>query len=231
MTDDNLSERLAELARDARSRTDVADAADDIVVAASELFARCAGAGVTLVHGRRSVETAAATNRMAREGDRLQYDLGEGPCLDAAWREEQVYSSDLARDERWPIWGPRVADELGVASMLCTRLFTNDEQLGALNLYGEKPDAFDDEDREVARLLAAHAAVAVASAREIQTLRVAVDRRTTIGKALGVIMARYDLDDDRAMAVLRRLSSHQNRKLYDVALEVVDELRVPAEEG
>jgi GAF domain-containing protein len=166
---------------------------------------------------------------VAREGDRLQYELGQGPCLDAAWAQEQVWVSDLETDERWPAWGPRVVKELGVRSMLCTQLFTNKDQLGALNVYAQIPDAFDAEDREMAQFLAAHAAVAVAAAQEIATLKVAVDRRTTIGKALGILMVRYELDDDQAMAVLRRLSSHRNRKLYDLALDIVRELRLPAE--
>jgi len=229
MTDPRVSHRLAEIAREVQSSTDVAEAADEIVAAAVELVPVCAGAGVTLVHRGHGVESPAVSNDLVSRGDALQYELGEGPCLSAVWDQEQVYAGDLLRDERWPRWAASVV-ELGVSSMLCTRLFTNRDHLGALNLYAVKPHAFDEEDQEVARLLAAHAAVAVAAAREIETLRVAVDRRTTIGKALGIVMARYGLDDDKAMSVLRRLSSHQNRKLYDVAVDVVREMRVPTED-
>jgi GAF domain-containing protein len=229
MAEQTLGHRLAAIARDVQSRADVPEAADEIVGAARELITHCSGAGITLVLRGRSVESAAVSDEVVRDGDALQYTLGEGPCLDAAWEQEQVYSADILRDERWPSWAPRVA-ELGVGSMLCTRLFTNENQLGALNLYGEKPNAFDEEDLEMTRLLAAHAAVAVASAQQIETLKVAVDRRTTIGKALGIIMARYGLDDDKAMAVMRRLSSHQNRKLYDIAMQVVHEVRIPMED-
>jgi GAF domain-containing protein len=52
-----------------------------------------------------------------------------------------------------------------VHSLLCTQLFTHESQVGALNIYSPQPDAFDEEDREVARLLAAHVAVAVAAAQ------------------------------------------------------------------
>lgn len=227
MVEPGLSRRLAEIAREIQSAESVRHAAEEIVAAAVDLLPRASAAGITLVR-RRSVESAAVSSEMAREGDRLQYELGEGPCLDAAWAEDQVLVDDLATDRRWPAWGPRVVKELGVRSMLCTQLFTNEEQLGALNVYAETPNAFDIEDGEIAGVLAAHAAVAVAAAQEIATLKVAVDRRTTIGKALGVMMVRYGLDDDQAMAVLRRLSSHQNRKLYDLAVDVVQELRLPA---
>lgn len=227
-TEESLSQRLAQIAREVGSRDDVGQASDQIAAAATELLAGAAGAGVTLVYRRRQVETSAATADLVRIGDQLQYELGEGPCLDAAWEHEQVYARDLVDDDRWPRWGRRVVDELGVRSMLCTQLFTDAERLGALNVYAEKPDAFDAEDCEVARLFAAHAAVAVAAAQQIESLKIAVDRRTTIGKALGILMVRYELDDDGAMTVLRRVSSHENRKLYDIALEVIRDHGLPS---
>jgi GAF domain-containing protein len=221
MVHNELGRRLADVARDVQSREDLAGAADEIVAVAAQMFDDDTAAGITLVHARRRVETAAATTDLVRRGDVLQYELDQGPCLDAAWRHRQVYSPDLANDQRWPTWGPQVAEELGVRTMLCTQLFTNEDQLGALNLYSQRPDAFDEEVRETALLLAAHAAVAVAAAQQIDSLKVAVDRRTTIGKALGILMERYDLDDDRAFSVLRRLSSDENRKVYDLAEELV----------
>jgi GAF domain-containing protein len=227
MVEERLSRRLAGIAREIQSRESVGEAAYEISVAAHEMLSHSTGAGITLVRRNHDVHTAAATSDVVREGDRLQYELRQGPCLDAAWEQDQVYSGDLESDDRWPDWGPQVASALGVRSMLCTQLFTNEDQLGALNVYGGVRYAFDEEDRETARLLGAHAAVAVAAAQEIETLKVAVDRRTTIGKALGIVMARYEVDDDQAMAVLRRLSSHRNRKLYDIALDVVRDHGLP----
>lgn len=223
MVEGDLSRRLADIARGLQSGKDVGQAGEDIVRAALDVLPHAAGAGVTLVHRDRRLATVAATSDLVRRGDELQYELQQGPCVDAAWEEEEVVAGDLAGDARWPVWAPRVATELGVRSMLCTQLFTNEHQLGALNLYAEAVDAFDLEDREVARLLAAHAAVAVAAAQQIETLKVAIDRRTTIGKAIGIIMTTYRVDDDRAFDLLRRLSSHENRKLYDVALGILTE--------
>lgn len=226
MTEQDLGRRLAEIAREIEAADSVHEAAEEIVAATMELLPQASGAAVTLVHHNRRVETAAASGDLAREGDRLQYELGEGPCLRAAREEELVFVPDLEADDRWPQWGPRVT-ALGVRSMLCVQLFTNDDQLGALNVYADTAGAFGAEDCETAQFLAAHAAVGVAAAREIATLKVAVDRRTTIGKALGIVMVQYGLDDDQAMSALRRLSTHHNRKLYDLALEIIRELRLP----
>lgn len=117
--------------------------------------------------------------------------------------------------------------ELGVRSMLCTRLFTHEHTLGALNLYAEADDAFIEEDRDYARALAAHAAVAVAASQQIEGLKIAVDHRTTIGKALGIIMERYEIDDTAAFRLLHRLASDNNRKIYDLADELVRTRRLP----
>jgi GAF domain-containing protein len=227
MAPDIWAERLAMIARDIRADRSVAQTAEYVCAAAVDLIPKATGAGITLVRGRRELETVGATDDVVRAGDRLQYELGEGPCIEATWEDQLVHAPTLATDHRWPRWAPRVVAELGFESIVCVQLFTHEDQIGALNVYSRDPHAFAEEDRDVARLLAAHGAAAVAGARQIETLKVAVDRRTTVGKAVGIVMARYELDDVRAFDVLRRLSSHQNRKLHDVALEVIEHLRIP----
>jgi AmiR/NasT family two-component response regulator len=56
----------------------------------------------------------------------------------------------------------------------------------------------------------------------IEQLTTALEHRTRIAMALGILMERFDIDDARAFEYLRRLSSHQNRKLYEIAIEVVE---------
>lgn len=55
----------------------------------------------------------------------------------------------------------------------------------------------------------------------IEQLREAVEHRTVIGQALGILMERFDLDADEAFDHLARCSQEQNRKLYDLAVELV----------
>ena len=63
--------------------------------------------------------------------------------------------------------------------------------------------------------------------RQVETLSVAVERRTGIGMALGIIMERLHLNDDQAFAYLSRCCQAQNRKLYELALEVVETSELP----
>ncbi len=69
----------------------------------------CEFASVSLRRRRGRVETTASTSELASACDALQYELGEGPCLEAVWDGDSYLAEDIATDPRWPRWGPRVA--------------------------------------------------------------------------------------------------------------------------
>lgn len=96
-----------------------------------------------------------------------------------------------------------------------------------MNLYASDPGRFDSDDLAVAHVLARHAAVALARSREQTSLWRAIDARKLIGQAQGILMERFDLDADRAFAVLRRYSQDNNLKLREVAQRLIDSRRLP----
>jgi transcriptional regulator with GAF, ATPase, and Fis domain len=227
MSFENLADQLAAAARDLGSE-DVEHTLEKSVQLAVELIDGCDACGVTLVRRGKSLETPVSTGEMVVRGDALQYELGEGPCMDAVWEHEVVTSPDLANEARWPKWGPRVVEELGARSMMCMQLFTDEHSLGAMNMYAKHPDAFDNNgDLAEGQALAAHVAVALAAAQEIEHLNTALGSRTVIGQAEGILMERFGIDGDRAFEVLRRVSSHTNTKLQHVAWELVQTRKVP----
>ena len=186
----------------------------------------CRHAGVLMVHGRNRIESAAVTDPVAAKADQLQLAAGEGPCLAALTDDHSYRVDDTAVDRRWPRWSPLVA-ELGLRSVLSVRLFTSATTVGALNLFDPEPCRFDADDVAVAHVLARHAAVALASSRQVEHLELAVDARKLIGQAQGILMERFDLDADRAFAVLRRYSQHHNIKLRAVAQRLVETRQLP----
>ena len=110
-----------------------------------------------------------------------------------------------------------------MGSMLCVRLFTHEDRIGALNMYARDEGAFDEDWIDEAKALAAHAAVAVTAAEKIENLAAAIHNRTAIGQATGLVMAQYELTDLQAFNLLRRLSSTQNRKISAIAVELVEQ--------
>jgi len=222
-----LNEQLAAAARSFAAETGKQDLLARGVAIATEIFSGCHYAGVSIVHRKGVIDTPAATNEAVRTLDELQFTLKEGPCFDAIWSGETVHVVDLARDPRWPRWGPRVVADLGVASMLSYRLFITGETLGALNLYSRSLDAFDPDDINNGYALAAQLAIAIAGADTTEQLTSAIASRTAIGQAEGILMERFDLQPAQAFAVLTRISQHSNVRLHLVALELVKTRKLP----
>jgi GAF domain-containing protein len=197
-----------------------------VVDRAVEVVPACDWASVTLRRRRNRTETVAASSDIARQADELQYDLGEGPCLEAAITGEPRLSNHLETSEDWPRWGPKAA-QTGVHALLGIQLSTTDEVLGALNMYAGTAGAFTRDDLDVAEVYATHATNALTAARMSSGLRTALHTRHMIGVAQGILMQLYQLSMEQSFELLRRYSSHTNTKLGDVAEYVVQHGELP----
>ena len=213
------AEHMAVLARDLLDQDSVQATLDEITASAVKLVAGCDAAGILAVRKGKAV-TLAACGDIVQESDRLQGELGEGPCFDLAHRPggERVFRiADMTQPQpAWPQFAA-AARELGIGSMTGILLYTHDEDFGALNLYARKPGTFGKDIETAGWLLASHAAVALADARTIDQLEHAMKTRHAIGEAMGILMERHRLSEDDAFNVLRRISQHHNIKLRDVA--------------
>jgi len=184
-------------------------------------------AGVTLLQDRATrFPPAGPTDTLVRQADELQDVLSEGPCVDAATHGRSVLCNDIGQDLRWPSWGPRVI-RLGFDSILSSALQGGGRRLGALNVYGPAGHRFTAEDVELGRAVAYQASVALRLSEEIEGLRSALDTRTLIGQAQGVLIERYAVDADRAFSILRRFSQDQNTRLVEIARTIVTEAGNP----
>src|SRR5215210_1793421 len=154
---------FAEIARALLAEDNVQQTLQKIVDLAVETIHGCDCAGISLLRGKK-VDTPASSSEVPVKVDAIQYETGEGPCLDAIREHEIFVTGDLCREARWPNFASRAQHETGVTSMLSFRLFVEGETLGALNLYSQSADAFDDSSRTVGLVFAAHAAVALSSA-------------------------------------------------------------------
>ncbi|MFR0358663.1 GAF and ANTAR domain-containing protein [Streptomyces sediminimaris] len=215
----HFAQQMASMARDLLAQTSVDSTLGRITASAVDLVEGCDAAGI-LVLKDTQVRTLAPTEQMVTDSDRLQEQLGQGPCFDAARTKdgERVFRiPDFTQKQpRWPLFGPK-AHELGIGSMMGFLLYTDDEELGALNIYSRRPGAFTEASELAGWLLASHAAVSFSSARTHSQLEEALSTRHTIGEAMGIIMGSHQLTEDQAFAVLRRYSQEKNIKLREVA--------------
>jgi GAF domain-containing protein len=177
--------------------------------------------GISITHRDGKIETMAGTDQFVWDIDDLQYRLGEGPCVDSIRREPVVVLEHVRHEQRWPRYIPR-AVAAGLRAQLGLRLYTDEETLGGLNLYSTESATIDPDALQVAELFASHAAIALGRAQHEHQLNEALMSRKVIGQAIGIVMERYQISEDRAFHFLVRASSTSNTKLRAVAQEVVD---------
>jgi len=214
--------------RAALTPADLDETLSRITAAAVEVLPEVRYASITIKHADGRLETVAPTDDLLCDLDAAQYDLQEGPCYETAVDLVHVTAPYLAEDLRWPRYAP-VAVSAGVQAQAGIRLFDSARSNGALNLYGDRPGAFEDLGG-LGELFSHQAAMALEYARHITQLQEAVQSRQLIGQAVGVVMERYSLDDARAFGFLTRLSSTENVKLRLVAERLLDEVKSrPAE--
>lgn len=210
--------RIADLARSLHgSVEDVDQIVRRIVEYAVQEVPGAEYAGITLTTSNIRVQTRAATHRYPAMLDEIQQRHLQGPCLTAAWQEHTVRINDLAHDERWPLYARDAVQETPIKSVLSFRLFTLDETIGALNVFSNRPETFDEEAVEIGYALATHAALAWDTLRREGQFRSALASRDMIGQAKGIVMARFNIDAVRAFELLKRVSQESNVKLADIA--------------
>jgi hypothetical protein len=216
---DELDEAVAAMADSLGHRDDPSTALQRIVTAATEAIPGVDHASITRRDGKGELTTVVWTSPLAVKADEVQYELHEGPCYETVTVDEANYSPDLGQDPKWPRFGPRAVD-MGLRSQMGVRLSNESGAITGLNLYAETYDAFDDS-RPLTRLFASHASIALGYATELQSLNGALQSREVIGKAIGIVMERYDMTAERAFEFLIRVSQNSNTKLSEIATEIV----------
>lgn len=183
--------------------------------------------GITLLRARKAA-TIGWSSDSAREVDEIQYSLAQGPCLTAAKEGREVYVPDLFDEERWgPDYATAVAAH-GLRSVLSVPFHLQGEAQAALNLYSDVPHKFDGDaavrargyTREISQAL--RLAVRFSLHTDSATnLRAALESRTVIDTAVGIVMAQNRCSQESAARILSDASSHGNVKLRDIAASLV----------
>ena len=215
-----LAEALAEVARSLRGEQSVEGTLERITELAAKTVEGCDAAGISFVEGKR-ITSRATTDDLPRILDDIQTETQEGPCIDAIKEHEVFVTGSLSEERRWPNFSRRAHEASGVESIASFRLFAREDTMGALNLYSRRTEAFDDHAVDVATVFAAHAAVALSSARREENLETKAESRDVIGMAKGMIMARQNVSGDEAFDILRRASQRTNVKLRELARRLV----------
>ncbi|GAB7190114.1 GAF and ANTAR domain-containing protein [Kineococcus sp. NUM-3379] len=183
---------------------------------------------VTLLEGS-TARSAAFTGRLAATLDERQYETGFGPCLDAAQSGHTVRIDDTADEPVYPGFAA-TARRQGVCSVVSVGMPATQRVLGGLNVYRFDGGALDAEAVEVLQTFASYASVCLANAALLDAtaaragqLQLAMRSRAVIDQAQGVLIAQLRCTPEEAFQHLAKLSQNTNRKLRDLAADVVEQ--------
>ena len=221
-----LAVQFAGMTRALLAAENVADVLQRVVTTAREVIPAADMVSVTLRSEDGRYHTPVETDPVAEQLDKVQYRLGEGPCVDAARPDGPAYtfSDHMADEPRWPRFG-KAAAERGYGSMFAVALMTETHPMsGALNVYSRGRGGLTAADIDTGLLLATHASLALAvtqatNAAELRAAQLtrAIETRDVIGQAKGILMQRRGISADEAYEVLRRSSQQLNVKLFEIA--------------
>lgn len=214
-------QRLREAAFDA----DVAGVLNRAVTAVHRVFG-CCGAGIMFITEDGYLSYVAATDEAGRRLEQAQAAAGQGPCYDSYVFGRDVVSSDLRADGRWPHLPAHLPAE--VRAVAGTPVMLAGSPVGTLNVYQDEPAGWDESDVRALRAygdLIAEVVRAALSARDhsvlAEQLRYALDYRVVIERAVGYLMGSQRLDAVTAFNVLRKRARDSQRRVADVAAEML----------
>ncbi len=233
LTDQGVPERdtsqqrlvdLGEMAREMFAQVGLPATVQTVLTLARRTFG-CDDVALLLDEDGGPLTPQAATSAAAGQAEGIEVEVRQGPGFQAVARQQPVISDELRTDGRWRFFAPQAAD-LGYRSLLSLRLADGDTT-GALTLYSRHPRAFSTDMLPLAQAFATHASIALAIARERDQLLRAVDSRSIVGQAQGLLMEQYDITAEQAVTVLRRYATHLDLKLRQVAERFVLDRALP----
>ena len=205
----------------------LAEALQETIEAAIPLL-RADGVGLMLADQQGALGWVTATNEAEQAFERAERDLGEGPCIDAFATTRVIWTPDLRSDPRWPRLGP-AARTNQIRGVLSAPVVLDDQPIGTCNALTYETRRWTEADVGAVSAFATMLGRLIGSITDARhkteltsQLQFALTARVLIEQAKGVIMEREGTDAQRAFELLRRRARSSERKLADVAREVID---------
>jgi GAF domain-containing protein len=188
-----------------------------------------AAAGLLMADAHGRLEYMAGSNETVKLVELFQLQNQEGPCLEAFATGAPVINVDLGQaTERWPLFAPR-ATAAGFRSVHAFPLRLRNQVIGAMNVFGSRTGGdFTGADVPIMQALTDVAAIGLLQERAVrhgelltEQLQGALHSRIAIEQAKGAVAQATGVSVDEAFTAIRGYARQHNRKLTDVAHDLV----------
>jgi len=186
-------------------------------------------AGMLLADPDHTLHVMASSSEQTRALELFQLQTHDGPCLDCFRTGAPVIVEDLAAaSDRWPRFGPK-ALSYGFASVHALPMRLREDVIGVLGLFGARPGRLSESDLTAGQGMADVATIGILHERAIHEAHLTVEQlqgaltsRVVIEQGKGVLAERGQISMDEAFKKLRDHARAHNRRLADVALDLID---------
>lgn len=216
----------------------------DVIDFLQHLSERCVdllqvdAAGILVTDQRGHLRMMAASSEQTRLLELFQLQNEQGPCLECFHGGTVVHCSDLGEATaaaRWPRFTPR-ARSSGFSAVSALPMRLRDEVIGAMNLFRARPGPLADEQVGLGQAMADIATIGLLQERSIrqkqiltEQLQTALNSRVLIEQAKGVLAERHGCSMEQAFTALRGHARDHNRRLTDLAQDLLSRTMDPGE--
>ncbi|MEU8416953.1 GAF and ANTAR domain-containing protein [Amycolatopsis japonica] len=207
------------------------DGLDGVCTACRDAIEHVDAVGLTLITSTHARVNLAAAGQLARLGELWEFTLGEGPGLHAFRVRRPVLAPDLTDPEQiadWPVFAGEAA-ERGIAAVFAYPILIGSRPVAVLTLYRGCPGALSPAGHHLAELHAAMAATLLGQAGHDPTVTgdgdevaMLTPQVSVVHQAVGMVMARYGLSADQAMAHLRAMAYTCQRPVDELARHLME---------
>lgn len=183
------------------------------------------GASILVLDPRLSDEPVVTSGEAPVLGLR-ETDEEPGPAWTAAQALTTIHLPDLDEDDRWPRWSA-AATARGARGVLSVGLTTPGRRTGALTVFSDRVGRLARSEAWTLERIAEHLSAVLGWYRKVDDRDDIIETRRMIGVATGLLMARYDVSDDRAFELMRRHSHAHHVKVREVARHVIEHRELP----
>ncbi len=222
-----LARAFVRLADTLASDFDVVDFLQSLSTDSVEILGAEA-AGVMLADPRGGLRLIASSDERMRLLELFELQGAQGPCLDAFSSGRPVQANAADSRARWPVFAPEASDA-GFQMMCAVPLRVRTDVIGALNLFRGSDEPFTDTEMEIAQAMAEMAAIGLIQERALrersllaEQLQAALNSRVVIEQAKGMLAEYLTMNVDDAFKLLRNFARDHNRKLSEVAGDIVN---------
>jgi len=229
-TDDPTAEAMEHVARQP-----AAGVLDGVVAALQRLCSAAAGAlaasgaGVSVMAEDGARGIAAASDPASARIEELQFVLGEGPCIDAFASRRPILVPDLSDGpaHRWPAYTPAAHDE-GVRAVFAFPLQVGAARLGVLDVFRARAGPLSGAELRLAFTFTDLAVRTILDGQDLAVegaaaggLDEAIEHSAELFQAQGMVMVQLGVSLAEALVRIRAHTYAQNRRLGDVARDIV----------